>query len=80
MKSSDRPISNKVAEKATRRDFLKTTATVVGAAAISGAPYIRSAEAAATTNWKIQTSWPGGIGAAQAGTEIVWICHPVEYQ
>ncbi len=27
-----------------------------------GAPYIRDAAAAKTTTWKIQTSWPGGIG------------------
>lgn len=62
MKSPDQPASKKVTEKATRRDFLKTTATVAVAAAISGAPYISNAEAAKTTNWKIQTSWPGGIG------------------
>ncbi len=62
MKSPDQPTSKKVAQKTTRRDFLKTTATVVGAAAISGAPYIGNAEAAKTINWKIQTSWPGGIG------------------
>lgn len=62
MKSPDQPTSKKVAQKKTRRDFLKTTATVVGAAAISGAPYIGNAEAAKTINWKIQTSWPGGIG------------------
>jgi len=43
-----------------RRKFLTTAA--VGATAIAGAPYIRNAEAAKTTTWKIQTSWPGGIG------------------
>lgn len=45
----------------TRRTFLKTAAAA-GGAAIVGAPYIRNAEAAKTTTWKIQTSWPGGIG------------------
>ena len=44
-----------------RRKFLKTAA-VAGAAATLGFPHIRNAEAAATTTWKIQTSWPGGIG------------------
>jgi hypothetical protein len=33
----------------------------VAAAAVS-APYIRNAEAATTTTWKVQTSWPAGVG------------------
>ncbi len=50
-----------------RRRFLKGAAAVGGAAAVVGAsdrlgfPYIGTAKAAGTT-WKIQTSWPGGIG------------------
>jgi TRAP-type mannitol/chloroaromatic compound transport system substrate-binding protein len=44
-----------------RRKFLKSAAAA-GGAAILGAPYIRNAQAAETTTWKIQTSWPGGIG------------------
>ncbi len=44
-----------------RRSFLKSTAAA-GAAAIVGAPFIGNADAAKTTTWKIQTSWPGGIG------------------
>ena len=49
-----------------RRAFLRKGAlaaglTAVGAGAL-GAPYIRDAKAAATTTWRIQTSWPGGIG------------------
>lgn len=44
-----------------RRKFLKTAAAA-GGAAILGAPYIRNATAAETTEWKVQTSWPGGIG------------------
>jgi len=45
-----------------RRKFLKTAAVAGGtAAAVTGFPYIRT-EAADTTTWKIQTSWPGGIG------------------
>ncbi|MEJ2309942.1 MAG: TRAP transporter substrate-binding protein DctP [Gammaproteobacteria bacterium] len=45
-----------------RRRFLKTTAAAAGGAALLGAPYIANAEAGKTTTWKIQTSWPGGIG------------------
>ncbi|MDJ0832791.1 MAG: TRAP transporter substrate-binding protein DctP [Gammaproteobacteria bacterium] len=48
-----------------RRDFLKKTVgatAAVGAATITGAPYIGNAQAAKTTTWKIQSSWPGGIG------------------
>jgi TRAP-type mannitol/chloroaromatic compound transport system substrate-binding protein len=44
-----------------RRKFI-TSAAAVGAATITGAPFIGNAEAAKTTTWKIQTSWPGGIG------------------
>ena len=52
----------------TRRKFLKGAAVMGGAAAAVGAaqtlgfPFIRDAEAAKTTTWRIQTSWPGGIG------------------
>ena len=45
----------------TRRKFLKASATA-GAAAALGAPFIGNAQAQQTTTWKIQTSWPGGIG------------------
>lgn len=58
-------IDNKSAVKPGRRDFLKKTVGVTaaaGAVAITGAPYIGNAEAAKTTTWKVQTSWPGGIG------------------
>jgi TRAP-type mannitol/chloroaromatic compound transport system substrate-binding protein len=44
-----------------RRKFI-TSAAAVGAATITGAPFISNAEAAKTTTWKVQTSWPGGIG------------------
>ncbi len=53
--------------RGTRRQFLTRAAGAVGAvgavAAASqvGAPYIGTAKAQ-TTTWKIQTSWPGGIG------------------
>lgn len=42
-----------------RRQFLKTAA-VAGGAAILGAPYIRNAEAATTTVWKVQSVWDAG--------------------
>jgi len=49
-------------KKTTRRKFLKTAvAAGVGAAAIPTLFNIRTAKAA-TTTWRIQTSWPGGIG------------------
>ena len=44
-----------------RRGFLKK-AVAAGGAAIVGAPFIGNAQAAKTTTWKVQTSWPGGIG------------------
>ena len=34
----------------------------MGATTIAGAPFIGNAQAAKTTTWKVQTSWPGGIG------------------
>ena len=47
-----------------RRSFIKATAAAgaVSAAGIVGAPFISNAEAAKTKTWKVQTSWPGGIG------------------
>ncbi len=44
-----------------RRKFI-TSAAAAGAATITGASFIGNAQAAETTTWKIQTSWPGGIG------------------
>ncbi len=55
-------------EAVTRRGLLKGAAVATGAVAVAtaskglGFPYIGNAEAAKTTTWKIQTSWPGGIG------------------
>ena len=57
----DTSITSQKEKPETRRKFLKATA-VAGAAATLGFPHIRNAEAATTTTWKIQTSWPGGIG------------------
>lgn len=44
----------------TRRQALKRVG-IIAAAAVA-APYIRNAEAADTTTWKVQTSWPAGVG------------------
>src|SRR5437762_14308993 len=44
-----------------RRRLLKTAAAAGGAAIVS-APYIGNAAAAETTVWKVQTSWPAGVG------------------
>ncbi len=47
----------------TRRRLLKTAgAAAAGTAAIVGAPFIRNAAAAETMTWKVQTSWPAGVG------------------
>lgn len=46
--------------KATRRKFLRLGAAAGGAALAF--PYVRNAKAAETTVWKVQTSWPGGLG------------------
>ena len=46
-----------------RRNFVKTgVAATAGATAILGAPFIGNARAATTTTWKVQTSWPAGVG------------------
>src|SRR3954469_19939469 len=49
--------------KSSRRKFLTVAAAGAGAATITGAPFIRTAAAAGTT-WKVQTSWPAGVGLA----------------
>ena len=50
-------------EQPARRRLLKTAgAAAAGTAAIVGAPFIRNAAAAETMTWKVQTSWPAGVG------------------
>ena len=44
-----------------RRRLLKAAGIAAGGAALS-APFIRNAAAAETTTWKVQTSWPAGVG------------------
>src|SRR3954469_5319588 len=48
---------------ASRRKFLTGAAATAGAATMVSAPFIRTA-AAETTTWKVQTSWPAGVGLA----------------
>ncbi len=49
-------------QRVSRRRFFKAAVVAGGAAAaVVGFPHIGTA-AAKTTTWKIQTSWPGGIG------------------
>src|SRR3954449_9977723 len=49
----------------TRRRFLKSGAVLGFATAGAVAmPHVRRAEAADTTTWKVQTSWPAGVGLA----------------
>ena len=49
-----------------RPDTPATRRAILGGAAVAGAaisaPFIRNAEAAETTTWKVQTSWPAGVG------------------
>ena len=45
----------------TRRHLLKGAA-LAGTAAVMAAPWVRKAGAADTITWKVQTSWPAGVG------------------
>ncbi len=49
-------------EKTTRRKFLKTAVAVSAGAAVAPTLFNIKTAKAATTTWRIQTSWPGGIG------------------
>ncbi|MGF1611268.1 MAG: TRAP transporter substrate-binding protein DctP [Kiloniellales bacterium] len=77
-KQATRAQAGSGARNATRRRFLQAaaggTGALAGLAAAGGlgAPFIRSAKAA-TTTWRIQTSWPGGVGLE---TFTAW-CHSI---
>ncbi len=43
-----------------RRSFV--AASAAGGAAAVAAPFVANAQAASTTSWKVQTSWPAGVG------------------
>src|SRR5512139_3570828 len=47
---------------AARRTFVRSG--VAAAAGAIGASFIGNAQAASTTTWKVQTSWPAGVGLA----------------
>src|SRR5215467_7019802 len=61
MSTESRERESSSVERPSRRRALKTAAAAVGAGALS-APFIRNAGAAETMVWKIQTSWPAGVG------------------
>ena len=60
MKKTEAQSVSTISAEKPRRRFLKSAA--VGGAAILAMPHIRNAQAAETVSWKIQTSWPGGLG------------------
>jgi TRAP-type mannitol/chloroaromatic compound transport system substrate-binding protein len=64
MTSSSPKILDKAAHaQPTRRALLKTSGVVAAGAAVAvSAPFIGNAQAAETTTWKVQTSWPAGVG------------------
>ena len=62
MDDNKSPSESVAPEQPSRRRLLKTASAAAGGALILGAPFIRNAAAAETTVWKIQTSWPAGIG------------------
>ena len=59
-------MSDKKKTGTARRGFLRSTALAgtagAAAAATIAAPWVRRAGAADTTTWKVQTSWPAGVG------------------
>jgi TRAP-type mannitol/chloroaromatic compound transport system substrate-binding protein len=61
--SASTPPPSAALQQPSRRKLLKTAGVAAaGAATVIGAPFIRNAKAAETTVWKIQTSWPAGVG------------------
>ena len=57
----DSPPVTEVIQPARRR-LLKAAGAAAAGGAVLSAPFIRNAAAAETTTWKIQTSWPAGVG------------------
>ncbi|MGE5338383.1 MAG: hypothetical protein ACM3PU_11170, partial [Gemmatimonadota bacterium] len=58
---SKEPSDVTASQPARRRLFKTAAAAAVGVAATAPGPFIRTAAAAGTT-WKVQTSWPAGVG------------------
>ncbi|MCY4245662.1 MAG: TRAP transporter substrate-binding protein DctP [Gammaproteobacteria bacterium] len=52
--------NKKPSAQSSRRNFLRAGALAGGA--VLAAPHVRNARAAETATWKVQTSWPGGLG------------------
>ncbi len=55
-------VKTEEATKTTRRDFLKKSVAVGVGAAVAPTLFNINTAAAKGTTWRIQTSWPGGIG------------------
>ena len=54
---------NQAVPPTTRRALLRTGgAAAAGTAVALTAPFVGNAAAAQTTTWKVQTSWPAGVG------------------
>ena len=63
MTSDSRDINVTCEAPRTRRALLKTGgAAAAGAVVAVSAPFVGNAQAAETTTWKVQTSWPAGVG------------------
>lgn len=56
-------MTQRAAGSPNRRAVL-ATAVIAGAAGTFAKPFIRNAQAAETAVWKVQTSWPAGVGLA----------------
>src|SRR5438067_7034811 len=54
-------VTESIQHGTTRRHLLKGAA-LAGTAAVVAAPWVRKAGAADTITWKVQTSWPAGVG------------------
>jgi TRAP-type mannitol/chloroaromatic compound transport system substrate-binding protein len=59
--SNDSPPVTEPVQPARRR-LLKAAGIAAASSAALSAPFIRNAAAAETTTWKVQTSWPAGVG------------------
>src|SRR3569832_1747626 len=72
--ASDRSVTKGIAEAAsTRRGLLKSGGAVAAGAVALSAPWVRNAQAAETTTWKVQTSWPAGVGLQTFKTRCITI-------
>jgi TRAP-type mannitol/chloroaromatic compound transport system substrate-binding protein len=63
-KKPDSPVTASPEQNSRRKFITRAAATTAAATTIVSAPFIRNAAAATTTTWKVQTSWPAGVGLA----------------